>query len=147
MEISIPRETAVYIETTDVSEAPAEKVIAVVKEPSYLPLDYVTEPQQRIEIYRKIAEINDTESLQSLRNELRDRYGPLPDAVERLMLLSDLKWKAFLKGISEIATQRDKLKIMRNGQWVMMSGKFPRLVRKSATAKLNEIHKFIEMFR
>jgi len=147
LEISIPRETAVYIETTDVSEAPAEKVIAVVKEPSYLPLDYVTEPQQRIEIYRKIAEINDTESLQSLRNELRDRYGPLPDAVERLMLLSDLKWKAFLKGISEIATQRDKLKIMRNGQWVMMSGKFPRLVRKSATAKLNEIHKFIEMFR
>jgi transcription-repair coupling factor (superfamily II helicase) len=147
LEISIPRETAVYIETTDVSEAPAEKVIAVVKEPSYLPLDYVTEPQQRIEIYRKIAEINDTESLQSLRNELRDRYGPLPDAVERLMLLSDLKWKAFLKGISEIATQRDKLKIMRNGQWVMMSGKFPRLVRKSATAKLNEIHKFVEMFR
>jgi transcription-repair coupling factor (superfamily II helicase) len=81
-----------------------------------------------------------------LKNELRDRYGPLPEAVERLMLVSDLKWKAFLKGISEIATQRDKLKIMRNGQWVMMSGKFPRLTRKSATAKLNEIHKFIQAF-
>ena len=147
LEISIPRETPVYIETTDVSEAPAEKVVEIVKEPSYLPLDYVTEPQQRIEIYRKIAEINDTESLQSLRNELRDRYGPLPAPVERLMLLSDLKWKAFLKGISEIATQRDKLKIMRNGQWVMMSGKFPRLMRKSATAKLNEIHKFVDMFK
>ena len=146
LEISIPRETAVYIETTDANEAPKESVIEVIKEPSHLPLDYVIEPQQRIEIYRKIAEINDTESLQSLKNELRDRYGPLPDAVERLMLVSDLKWKAFLKGISEIATQRDKLKIMRNGQWFMMSGKFPRLTRKSATAKLNEIHKFIQAF-
>ena len=146
LEISIPRETAVYTETTDANEVPKEKITEVIKEPSYLPLNYVTEPQQRIELYRKIAEINDTESLQSLKNELRDRYGPLPDAVERLMLVSDLKWKAFLKGISEISTQRDKLKIMRNGHWIMMSGKFPRLTRKSATAKLNEIHKFIQAF-
>ncbi len=146
IEISVPRETAVYVETTDANEAPKDVAKEVIKEPAYLPLDYVNEPQQRIEFYRKIAEINDTESLQSLKNELRDRYGPLPDSVERLMLVSDLKWKAFLKGISEIATQRDKLKIMRNGQWFMMNGKFPRLTRKSATAKLNEIHKFIQAF-
>jgi transcription-repair coupling factor (superfamily II helicase) len=111
-----------------------------------LPLDYVTEPQQRIEFYRKFAEVNNTESLQSIKNELRDRYGPLPDPVERLILVSDLKWKAFLMDISEIATQQDKLKIMRNGQWVMMNGKFPRLTRKTATARLNEIHKMVQAF-
>ena len=145
-EISVPRETAIYIETHGDDELEEITAKTTPKEPCYLPLDYVTEPQQRIEFYRKFAEVNDTESLQSIKNELRDRYGPLPDPVERLILVSDLKWKAFLKNISEIATQRDKLKIMRNGQWVMMNGKFPRLTRKTATARLNEIHKMVNAF-
>jgi transcription-repair coupling factor (superfamily II helicase) len=142
--ISVPRETAVYVETpgdttlSDPDSGPPQK------EAAYLPMDYVTEPQQRIEIYRKIAEIDDTESLQALKNELKDRYGPLSEGVERLMLVSDLKWKAFGKGISEIATQGSKLKIMRHGQWIMMHGKFPRLIRKRATARLNEIHKMLQ---
>jgi len=146
LEISVPRETAVYIETHGDVELEETTAKTTPKEPCYLPLDYVTEPQQRIEFYRKFAEVNNTESLQTIKNELRDRYGPLPDPVERLILVSDLKWKAFLKNISEIATQRDKLKIMRNGQWVMMNGKFPRLTRKTATARLNEIHKMVQAF-
>lgn len=145
-EISVPRETAVYIETHGDDDLEAPTARTAPKEPCYLPLNYVTEPQQRIEFYRKFAEVNNTESLQSIKNELRDRFGPLPDPVERLILVSDLKWKAFLKNISEIATQQDKLKIMRNGQWVMMNGKFPRLTRKTATARLNEIHKMVQAF-
>ncbi|MGA2029251.1 MAG: transcription-repair coupling factor [Verrucomicrobiota bacterium] len=58
---------------------------------SGLPHNYVTEPQHRIEIYRKLAQATDKSALENLSKELRDRFGPLPPPVELLLAVGQIK--------------------------------------------------------
>ena len=58
----------------------------------YGSVNYVTEPQYRIEIYRKLAQANEKSALEKLQKELRDRFGPLPPAVELLLQMAELKF-------------------------------------------------------
>src|SRR6202453_1909611 len=46
------------------------------------PSSYIGEAQQRIEIFRKLAQATDAGGVRDLKNELRDRFGPLPEAAE-----------------------------------------------------------------
>ena len=107
------------------------------------PAGYIPEAQQRIEMYRKLAEVNDTASWRALKTELRDRFGPLPRAADLLLRVADLKIIAAQKGVSLIETQEDKLMLTRNNDFVMADGKFPRLAKSAARARLEEIKKLL----
>jgi transcription-repair coupling factor (superfamily II helicase) len=108
-----------------------------------LPHNYVTEPQHRIEIYRKLAQATDKAALESLACELRDRFGPLPPAVELLLLVAELKVLASEKSVTVIEVKDDKLMLTRQGDFITLGGKFPRLTRKNAKARLKEIKKLL----
>jgi len=71
----------------------------------FIPDSYIDEPDLRVEIYRNIAEIDDFESLESLSDEIIDRYGKYPKAVEDLL---DLAASRIL--LSELGAQRLALK-------------------------------------
>src|SRR3954468_24622141 len=45
---------------------------------------YVPDMNQRLMIYRKVAAARSDSELDQILSELRDRYGPLPDAVKHL---------------------------------------------------------------
>jgi transcription-repair coupling factor (superfamily II helicase) len=108
-----------------------------------LPSSYIPEAQQRIEMYRKLAQAADGEALRQLKLELRDRFGPLPDSAELLLKIADLKVEAGARGVSVIETKEGKLMITRNNDFVMGGGKFPRLRKSSPSARLNEIKKLV----
>jgi transcription-repair coupling factor (superfamily II helicase) len=108
-----------------------------------LPHSYVTESQHRIEIYRKLAQANEKSALESLRRELRDRFGPLPTAVELLLQVAELKILAGEKAVTVIEVKEDKLMLTRHGDFITLGGKFPRLTRKNAGARLKEIKKLL----
>ena len=108
-----------------------------------LPHNYVTEPQHRIEIYRKLAQANEKSALESLRKELRDRFGPLPPAVELLLQVAELKILASEKSVTIIEVKDDKLMLTRHGDFITLGGKFPRLTKKQTGARLKEIKKLI----
>lgn len=110
---------------------------------AYLPFKYIEDPQARIEIYRKIAQITDRASSEALRRELRDRFGPLPPAVDLLLQATELKLLAALKRVTVLETQGEKLMLTRNGDFVMIGGKFPRLSKREPKARLNEIKKIL----
>jgi transcription-repair coupling factor (superfamily II helicase) len=110
---------------------------------AHLPLNYIPEPQHRIEAYRKLAQADDKDALESLRAELRDRFGPLPPPVERLLLVTELKLLAGERAVTVIETRDDKLMLTRHGDYVQMCGKFPRLTKKTAEARLKEIKKLL----
>jgi len=140
-QISIPRDVATWYSEpaprTSDTPAPVRHAAA------FVPHDYVPDDRQRVEIYRKLAQANDHESLSALKNECRDRFGPLPESVELLLILSELKILAADKGVSEIETRLDKLMLKRNNDYIMMSGKFPRMTKKTAAARLKEIKKLL----
>jgi transcription-repair coupling factor (superfamily II helicase) len=110
---------------------------------AYIPFGYIADARQRIEIYRKLAQATDQEGLRSLKQELRDRFGPLPPALELLLQVADLKVLASERDITVMEVQEDKLMLTRNNDYIMEGSKFPRLTRKQPGARLNEIKRLL----
>ena len=108
-----------------------------------LPHNYVTEPQHRIEIYRKLAQANEKSALENLQKELRDRFGPLPPQVELLLQVAELKILAGEKSVTTLEVQDDKLMLTRHGDFIILGGKFPRLTKKQVGARLKEIKRLL----
>ncbi|MBI2946706.1 MAG: DEAD/DEAH box helicase, partial [Verrucomicrobia bacterium] len=109
----------------------------------YIPFAYIGEARQRIEVYRKLAQITDKPSLDRLRRELLDRFGKLPRAMELLLLVTELKYLASDRGVASLETKEDKLMLTRNNDYITLAGKFPRLTKKDARARLLEIKKLL----
>ncbi len=59
--------------------------------PAYLPHDYVPGQRLRIEAYRRLARVRRVERVEDFRQELRDRYGPVPGPAEWLLRLAELR--------------------------------------------------------
>jgi len=78
-----------------------------------------------------------------LKTELRDRFGPLPDTLELLLKATEVKILASERDITVIETRENKLMLTRNNDYITLGGKFPRLAKKSATARLNEIKRLL----
>ncbi len=127
------------------NESPSRKAAAAAgaAHTAALPHSYVPEAQHRIEIYRKLAQATDKAALEALQKELRDRFGPLPSPVELLLAVTELKILASEKSVTSIEVEEDKLKLVRLGDLVMAGGKFPRLTKKDAKARLKEIKKVL----
>ena len=58
-----------------------------------LPDDYIGDPQQKVVLYKRIASVESNDELQDIREELRDRYGKLPELTEHLLSLVRIKLK------------------------------------------------------
>ena len=68
--------------------SPAEVTMDV---PHHLPDDYVESADAKLDIYRRIARLEDVRDLEVLRAELRDRFGPLPPPAEATLALAELR--------------------------------------------------------
>jgi transcription-repair coupling factor (superfamily II helicase) len=78
-----------------------------------------------------------------LTRELRDRFGPLPAPVELLLQAAELKVLASEKAVTLIEVKEDKLMLTRHDDFITLGGKFPRLVKKDAQARLKEIKRLL----
>jgi transcription-repair coupling factor (superfamily II helicase) len=63
---------------------------------------YVPEMNQRLMIYRKIADARTDQELDQILNELRDRYGPVPETVEHLEQYGRIRIMADRLGIESL---------------------------------------------
>jgi transcription-repair coupling factor (superfamily II helicase) len=58
---------------------------------AFLPRDYVPGQRQKIEVYRRLSRIRRMQRLEDFRQELRDRFGPLPEPAQWLVHLAELR--------------------------------------------------------
>jgi transcription-repair coupling factor (superfamily II helicase) len=70
--------------------------------PAYLPTAYIPEMELRLQIYRRMAGLTLPEDVDRMRDELRDRFGPLPGAVDNLLFQIDVKILAHAAGATAI---------------------------------------------
>ena len=129
------REAEIRNRTTEFSTQPPSA--------AYIPFRYIADARQRIEIYRKLAQATDFAALRSLQKELRDRFGPLPPPMDVLLQVGELKELAGDRGVTAIEVKEDRLMLTRNNDYLMVAGKFPRLTRKAAPARLREIKRLL----
>lgn len=58
---------------------------------AYLPATYIADERQKIEIYKRIRELESLESLDELQDDLIDRFGDYPDEVANLLVIGEIK--------------------------------------------------------
>ena len=68
---------------------------------------------------------------------------PLPDAVDLLLQLGELRMEAAAGGVNSIEVIGGKLKLTRNNQLMTVGGHFPRLSKRDPRARLAELRKMI----
>ena len=71
----------------------------------YIPRDYISEENLRMTFYKKIASASTEERLNDIRNEMRDRFGALPENVENLFHFVRVKWFAKHLGVLSIVRE------------------------------------------
>lgn len=69
---------------------------------AHIPDNYIKSIPQRLAVYRRIADIKNTEDAEDVKDELRDRFGEIPQSVQGLIDVSLLRNTAAAKGIYEI---------------------------------------------
>ncbi|HOX55398.1 MAG TPA: transcription-repair coupling factor [Verrucomicrobiota bacterium] len=110
---------------------------------AYIPFRYISDARQRIEVYRKLAQVTDKAGLNGLERELRDRFGLIPPPLALLLQVAEIKLLASDRAVTEMEVRDDRLMLTRNNDYVMVENMFPRLTRKQAGARLKEIKKLL----
>ena len=85
----------------EIESEPIETTIEL-KIDAYIPSSYIEDEIQKIEIYKKIATIENVEDYEEIKEELEDRYSEIPETVFNLMDIAYIKSKAKAILIEEI---------------------------------------------
>jgi transcription-repair coupling factor (superfamily II helicase) len=96
-------------------------------EPAFIPADYISQPQMRIQAYKQLASANSKEDLQKLERDWRDQFGPHPDAVRNLLTLNEIKLLAARVKVAAIEVKDSKVMLIRGGDYLLIGDRFPRL--------------------
>ncbi len=76
-----------------------------------IPPDYITDEQQRLRAYKRIAEARDPDQARQVLEEFEDRYGSPPEPVHNLVRFSVLKALAERSGIELIERREGMIHI------------------------------------
>jgi transcription-repair coupling factor (superfamily II helicase) len=118
------------------ADAPDTKVDLPID--AHLPHDYIPGERLRLEAYRRLASAYDDAAIDAVRDELADRYGPLPDPVQRLLLVARFRAYARQFGLTEISVQGSSIRFapleLRESQTMRLQRLYPRSVVKPQTS-------------
>jgi transcription-repair coupling factor (superfamily II helicase) len=93
---------AAYRGETDVERTETRVELPV---DAHIPHDYIAEERLRLEAYRRLADATSNADVDAVSEELLDRYGALPAAVERLLAVARFRVRAHAAGLEEVVLQ------------------------------------------
>ena len=73
---------------------PAPDTTVDVEEDAFIPKDYLSNNVERLNLYRRISNAEDETTVQELREEMADRFGPVPQEVEHLLIGAEIRLRA-----------------------------------------------------
>jgi transcription-repair coupling factor (superfamily II helicase) len=76
---------------------------------AHLPDDYVPDEAQKLELYRRLARARTQGDLAAFRQEVIDRFGPMPTPVLRLVEVAELRLAAEAVGIASMSREEGQL--------------------------------------
>ncbi|HEA46892.1 MAG TPA: transcription-repair coupling factor [bacterium] len=76
---------------------------------AYFPQEYIPDQARRIAFYQRMASSVKEEEIKDLGEELKDRFGPLPEETRNLIEVMNLKVLAQRLGIVEITKEKEKI--------------------------------------
>ena len=79
--------------------------------PAHLPDSYVADDDAKLDLYRRLARAEQACEIQAVREELRDRFGPLPPEAERLLLVAELRALGGHVGLETVLIKGDEARL------------------------------------
>src|SRR5690349_2778187 len=79
--------------------------------PAFLPDDYVPSQEAKLDLYRRLTKLEDPEAIDALRQEVRDRFGPLPPAAEAFFHLALLRVVGGRLGIEGLLVRGNEARV------------------------------------
>lgn len=101
---------------------------------SYLPDSYVAESSQKLTLYGRISRMKSTEEVLLFKEELRDRFGPPPQEVERLLYAATMRILGTQLGIESILVRMNEARIN------FRDGVVPRLTQLQSALHDAQVH-------
>ncbi|HEX7066702.1 MAG TPA: transcription-repair coupling factor [Candidatus Limnocylindria bacterium] len=83
---------------------------------AYLPDDYIEDSGAKLEAYRRFAQVRSPADADKLREELRDRYGPVPRTVEGLFTAVRVRLAAEAAGVPEVRAEDGQVTLKWTGR-------------------------------
>lgn len=73
---------------------------------SYIPEQYISDANQKIEVYQNIALCRNEDDIQNVIDEIIDRFGNMPQELENLIDIARIKYLAKYVGVSKITSKK-----------------------------------------
>ncbi len=80
-------------------------------QPAHLADAYVPDEAAKLELYRRLARAARPGEIEAIREELRDRFGPLPEATQRLLLVAELRALGGVLGLEAVLVKGDEARL------------------------------------
>jgi transcription-repair coupling factor (superfamily II helicase) len=92
-------------------EAPESAVRIDLDVDAYVPAEYVPFEAAKIDVHRRIAAAREPRELRELADELRDRFGPLPEPLENLIALQRARVEFARAGAASVEVRGGRLTV------------------------------------
>ena len=89
--------------------------------------EYVESAALRLDLFHRIGAARTVELLRKIEDEMRDRFGPVPDAALLLVRLAETRIHARIRGIDCIEDVEGKVVLRREGKITNATEHFPRI--------------------
>ncbi|MDX9859085.1 MAG: transcription-repair coupling factor [candidate division Zixibacteria bacterium] len=77
----------------------------------FLPGNYVNDNQQKVDIYRRVADCRNLDELERLRDEITDRFGKLPPSAVNLFDAAGVKICASMMGLEKVTMRAGRVNL------------------------------------
>ena len=105
--------------------------------PALLPADYCADVHERLTLYKRMANCENTDALDGLREELVDRFGRLPDAARALIETHRLRILSKALGIAKIDAASEAIVLQFGPNPPIDAAKIIRLIQSRRDVKLS----------
>ncbi len=74
-----------------------------------IPIEYISDQNMRLQLYRRLADMQNEDDLRGLAEELKDRFGTPPEAVTNLMYQMQVKMRAEQAGLVSVTAEGEQV--------------------------------------
>jgi len=79
---------------------------------AYLPGSYIPPGRHKVDVYRKLSSVCTQTELKEVADEIRDRFGPLPEEAVQFISLKQLELMAYAWGLDNIRLEEDRFAVL-----------------------------------
>jgi transcription-repair coupling factor (superfamily II helicase) len=77
--------------------------------PVGIPMNYIADQNLRLQLYRRLANLQTVEELKKIEEEFTDRFGPIPDEINNLFYQLKVKLLAEQCGLTSITVEGEQI--------------------------------------